>query len=285
MRQNIYRWGKSSAILLIFLAIITVTLSYSQAKKYQVIVPRASLYLEPNEKSPVVTSVPVGEILVQASAVKFRHDWVFVYYSSKEKGKTIAGYIREQMLRKLFPEVNSILLYSSDRMVQSKEIDFAQKFELPLIWGMPQEKLFEVAGRPLNKEANGELEVYQYQREIMNKQCLIEYVFWKNELMSARFYLIENYPDNNFYISDYLKIKNYLETQFGKPAADHVNWLDATYKEKSDFWGKALGSGQLEFRSSWIAGETEIDIILTGSDNKIAFLAECTGLKYKEASN
>jgi hypothetical protein len=269
--------------LAVFFLIVT-TLAFPQTKKYQVIVPRANLYLEPSEKSPVVTEVPTGEILVQASALKFKHEWVFVYYRSNESGKTVAGYVKEQMIRKLFPEVNSILLYSSDQTLTPREIDFNQKFELPLIWGMPVEKFLEVAGRPLNKETSGELEVYQYRQNLMNKPCLVEYIFWRNELVSARFHLLETYSDNNYYISDYLKLKNYLESHFGQPAYEQVDWLDPTYKDKSNFWGKALGSGQLEFRSSWIAGDTEIKIILTGSDNKVAFLAECAGLKYKGLS-
>jgi len=117
----------------------------------------------------------------------------------------------------------------------------------------------------------------------MNKQCLIEYVFWRYELISARFHLLDNYTDNNYYISDYLKIKNYLETRLGQPVNDRVVWFDPTYQNKNEYWGKALGAGQLEFRSSWDMGDTELDLILTGSDNKVAFVAECLGKKYKSS--
>ncbi len=272
-------------LLIAGVLILAITaMALAQTKKYQVIVPKAALYLEPDVRSPIVVSVPVGEILVRASAQKFRHEWVFVYYQSKEKGKTVAGYIKEQMLRKLFPEVNSILIYSSDQITAPREIDFNQKFELPLTWGMSMEKFLEIAGRPLDKETSGELEVCQYRQDIMNKPCLIEYIFWKNELTSARFHLLEAYQDNSYYIADYLKLKKFLESHFGQPASDQVEWFDPTYKDKTNFWGKALGSGQLEFRSSWIAGDTEIKVILTGSDNKVAFLAECTGMRYKQLS-
>lgn len=277
------RMHQRLAILAAFFLVLTATV-FPQTKKYQVIVPKATLYLEPSEKSPAVMSVPVGEILVQASALKFRHDWVFVYYRSKENGKTVAGYVKEQMLRKLFPEVNSILIYSSDQAPTPREFDFNQRFELPLNWGMPVEKFLEMAGRPLNKETSGEIEVYQYRQDLMNKPCLVEYIFWRNELISARFHLLEVYPDNNYYISEYLRLKNFLENRFGQPASEQVEWLDPTYKDKNNFWGKALGAGQLEFRSSWIAGDTEIKVMLTGNDNKIAFLAECTGIKYKQLS-
>jgi hypothetical protein len=270
--------------LIIFSLIILFVFAGSlqaQTKKYQVVVPKANLHLEPDEKSPVVVTVPAGEVLSQASAVKFRHDWIFVYYISPDKDKTLAGYVKQQMLRKLFPEVNSILISSGEQDFQPKELDLNQKYELPIFWGMTQEKLFGAEGKPLAQEKSGETEVYQYRREIMNKQCLIEYIFWRNELVSARYHLLDSYADNNYYISDYLKIKNYLENRFGQPVNDRVVWLDPTYQNKNEYWGKALGSGQLEFHSSWVVGDTEVALILTGSDNRVAFVAECVGKRYK----
>jgi len=267
-------------LILVFCLLLSPPL-HSQIRKYQVIVPRVNLHLEPNENSPVVISVPAGEILAQASAVRFKRDWIFVYYQFPEKGKTLAGYVKEPMLRKLFPEVNSVLISSGEADYQPKELDVNQGYQPVIIWGSSQDKLIEIEGRPLTQEKSGETEVYQYRRQIMNKQVLIEYIFWRHELISARFHLLDNYTDNNYYISDYLKLKNYLETRLGQPVNDRVVWFDSTYQAKNEYWGKALGAGQLEFRSSWDIGDTELDLILTGSDNKVAFVAECLGKKYK----
>ncbi|HEK86043.1 MAG TPA: hypothetical protein ENO29_06780 [Candidatus Aminicenantes bacterium] len=269
--------------LILFFAVIVLIggLAQAQAKKYLVAVPEANLHLEPDEKSPVVISVPAGEVLAQASAVRFRHDWIFVYYISSEKGKTLAGYVQEQMLRKLFPEVNSIMISSGEQEEKPPELNLEEKYEPPIYWGMNQQKIQEIEGRPLAQDRSGETEVYQYRRQIMNKQCLIEYIFWRNELVSARFHLLDNYTDNNYYIADYLKIKNYLANRFGQPINDRVLWLDTTYQNKNQYWGKALGSGQLEFHSSWVVGDTEVALLLTGYNNHVAFTAECIGTKYK----
>ncbi|MDD8021151.1 MAG: hypothetical protein PHU81_08255 [Acidobacteriota bacterium] len=269
--------------LLFFLifSLMIVPVLRGQIKKYQVVVPSVNLHLEPDKTSPVVVSVPAGEILAQASAVRFKRDWIFVYYQLPDKGKTVAGYVQEQMIRKLFPEVNSALISSGEGDYQPKELDLNQEYQPVIIWGSSPDKLAEIEGRPLVQEKSGDTEVYEYRREIMNKQCLIEYVFWRHELISARFHLLDNYNDNNYYISDYLKIKNYLESKLGRPANDRVVWLDSTYQNKNEYWGKALGAGQLEFRSSWEIGDTELDLILTGADNKVAFVAECLGKKYK----
>jgi len=275
------RWPAKIAIYFLIIMFAFSSLLQAQSKKYQVVVPKANLHLDPDEKSPVVVAVPAGEILSQASAVKFRHNWIFVYYTSPEKGRTLAGYVQQQTLRKLFPEVNAMLISSGEKDFKPKDLDLNQKYTFPVYWGMSRSKLIQIEGKPLAENSSEETEVYQYRREIMNKQCLVEYIFWRDELVSARYYLLDGYTDYNYYISDFLKIKNYLESKFGQPVNDRVVWLDATYQNKNEYWGKALGAGQLEFRCSWLVKDTEVDITLTGSNNQVAFVAECVGEKYK----
>lgn len=272
--------GKLAAgifLLIIFLACSLV----AQPKKYQVITNEVRLHLEPSDRSPVVVSTPRGAILAQASPVRFRYNWIFVYYYHPEKQKTLAGYVWEPPLRKLFPTVNARLIYNGESVVEPGELDFSQELKFPYLWGMPPEKLLEVEGQPLNREKSGESEVLQYQREIMNRRCLVEYVFIRDELTAARFFMMDTFTDNNYYISDFVKAKNYLVRRFGLPVDDQIVWYDSTFQERQEFWGRALGSGLVEFRSSWVIGETEVELILTGSDNRVAFMAECVGQKYK----
>jgi hypothetical protein len=265
----------------VLLAFLLPAATQAQPRKYRVEKTQVRLHLDPDEKSPVVAKLPQGSILTQASAVRFRHNWIFVYYYLPEKDKTLAGYVLEPELRKLFPSVKSILISGENGISEPRELDFSQDYDFPLIWGMPKEKLFEVEGEPLGKEKSEEAEILQYRREIMNRNCLVEYVFRKNQLTTARFYMLDDFIDNNYYISDFMKAKNYLKQRFGQPANDQVVWFDSTYKSKQEFWGRALASGLLEFRSSWVIGETEVDLILTGSENRVVFLAECIGQRYK----
>jgi len=141
-----------SIITLLVLMVSLTSIVQAQVKKYQVIVPKTNLHLEPNEKSPVVVSARAGDILAQASAVRFKRDWIFVYYQLPDKGKTLAGYVQEQMLRKLFPEVNSVLVSSGEADYQPKELDVNQEYQPVIIWGAAQDKLVEIEGRPLAQE-------------------------------------------------------------------------------------------------------------------------------------
>ncbi len=253
----------------------------AQPRKYQVITSEVRLHLEPSDRSPVVVSAPRGAILAQASAVRFRHNWIFVYYYHPEKQKTLAGYVWEPPLRKLFPTVNATLIYNGESVAEPGELDFSQEVKFPHLWGMPPQKLLEVEGEPLGVDRSDGQEVYQYQREIMNRRCLVEYVFIQGELTAARFFMMDTFTDNNYYISDFVKAKNYLVQRFGLPVDDQTVWYDSTFQERQEFWGRALGSGLVEFRSSWVIGETEVELVLTGSDNRVAFMAECVGQRYK----
>lgn len=269
----------AAGIFLVFLFLSGALLA--QPRKYQVITSEVRLHLEPNDRSPVVVSAPRGAILAQASAVRFRHNWIFVYYYHPEKQKTLAGYVWEPPLRKLFPTVNARLIYNGESVAEPRELDFGQEVKFPYLWGMPPQKLLEVEGEPLIVDRSDGQEVYQYQREIMNRRCLVEYVFIQGELTAARFFMMDTFTDNNYYISDFVKAKNYLVQRFGLPVDDQTVWLDPTFQERQELWGRALGSGLLEFRSSWVIGETEVELVLTGSDNRVAFMAECVGQKYK----
>jgi hypothetical protein len=265
----------------LLLSVLLPAAAQAQPKKYRVVTAQVSLHLDPDEKSPVVAEVPENAILTQASAVRFRHNWVFLYYYSTEKEKTLAGYVQEPELRKLFPTLKSLLISNGHDVSEPRELDLSHDYDIPVPWGMPEEEVLEVEGEPLGQEKSAETGILQYRREIMNRNCLVEYVFKQNHLTAVRFYMLDSFVDNNYYISDFMKAKSYLMQRFGQPADDRVVWLDATYKDKQEFWGEALGSGLLEFRSSWVIGETEVDLILTGSENRVAFLAECVGQRYK----
>lgn len=272
--------GKLAAGIFLLVLFLAGSL-LAQPRKYQVITPEVRLHLEPSDRSPVVVSAPRGAILAQASAVRFRHNWIFVYYYHPEKQKTLAGYVWEPPLRKLFPTVNARLIYNGESVAEPGELDFGQEVKFPYLWGMPPQKLLEVEGEPQGVDRSDGQEVYQYQREIMNRRCLVEYVFIQGELTAARFFMMDTFTDNNYYISDFVKAKNYLVQRFGLPVDDQTVWYDSTFQERQEFWGRALGSGLVEFRSSWVIGETEVELVLTGSDNRVAFMAECVGQKYK----
>jgi len=286
-RKKEKRIGGTAVRLPLAAAVIFLLVPGSPAsvKRLQVVADRADIYLDPDSRSPVIQTLEKGSILTMASAAKTRLSWYYVYFPSPETGKTRAGYILESFVRKLFPDLHVIQIGDESEIVDPREINLDREFSPSVRWGMAKEKVIQTEGRPLHQERSGGLEILRYKRDIMDKMCLVEFVFSENQLVKAYLYLMEKYADKNRYISDYLKLKNFLTGKFGEPGADKIVWQDPSYKDNSDRWGMALSLGHLEFHSGWTFPGTEFLITLAGGDSEVFFVAEASGLNYKGSAS
>jgi hypothetical protein len=283
MRRDM-SWGKKIAILIATTCLILAMPLSAQTKKLQVITERANLYLDADERSPIVETLLKGATMTLASAIKTRMNWFYVYYISLQTGKTRSGYILDSLVRKLYADVKVINISSEDEITQPGDLDFNDGYRPILDWGAAKDKIINLEGRPSGQEKANGLEVIRYKRSIMAKNCLVEYIFDNNCLVTARYNLLEKYADKNRYIEEYLKIKDNLVSKIGAPRADTVTWQDPTYKSNNAFWGRALSMGHLEYHTTWELSETELQITLAGSANQVSFGAEFKGLKFKSAS-
>jgi hypothetical protein len=283
MRRDMSGGKKITFIIATTCLILAVPLS-AQTKKLQVITERANLYLDADERSPIVETLLKGTTVTLASAIKIRTDWFYVYYISLQTEKTRSGYILDSLVRKLYADVKVVNISSEDEITQPRDIDFNDRYQPIIDWGAAKDKIINLEGRPSGQEKINGLEVIRYKRSIMAKNCLVEYIFDNNRLVTARYNLLEKYADKNRYIEDYLKIKNHLVSKFGAPRADTVTWQDPTYKSNNAFWGTALSMGHLEYHMAWDLSGTELQITLAGIANQVTFGAEFNGLKFKSAS-
>lgn len=280
LRRKKGRWGK--AALLGFIAVLAAGgILWSQGKRLQVTAEKVNVYLDPDERSPIIETLARGNLLTLASAVKSRVSWYYVYFVSPETGRTRSGYIAESLVRKLFPELRITTISSEDEILNPREINPAAEYRAVMKWGLGKGRVIDLEGRPLDQDRTGNLETIRYKRDVMDKRCLVEYVFDSDKLVTTRYHLLENYADKNRYIEDYTKLKSFLSQKYGQPRSDRIVWQDPSYKDKSSGWGIALSLGHLEFHSQWVFTETEVLITLAGGDSHVAFGAECNGLKGK----
>jgi hypothetical protein len=283
MRRDM-SWGEKITIIIATTYLMLVLPLSAQAKKLQVITDQANLYLDADERSPIVETLWKGATMTLASAVKTRTNWFYVYYISVQTGKTRSGYILDSLVRKLYADVKVINISSEDEITQPGDLDFNDGYRPILDWGAAKDKIINLEGSPSGQEKANGLEVIRYKRSIMAKNCLVEYIFDNNRLVTARYNLLEKYADKNRYIEDYLKIKDHLVSRIGAPRADTVTWQDSTYKSNNAHWGTALSMGHLEYHAEWELSDTELQITLAGGDSQVAFGAEFKGLKFKSAS-
>lgn len=268
--------GRASIVAGVILGIVLAAAAPlgAQAKKLQVIRERAEIRLDPDERSPLVATLERGAILTLASPNMARLMWRYVYFISPATGKTRSGYIADAAVRKLFPELRSISIDAGDEIANPKEINLEGSYTPVMNWGLLKSRLVAIEGRPLGSERQEDAEIVSYRRDILDKQCLVEYVFIADRLVATRYHLLENYADKNRYLTDYARLKDHLVRALGEPLRDESVWLDARYRKDAAQWGTALSLGQLELRATWSRPNVEVILTLAGGENRVAFGAQ-----------
>ena len=269
-------WGRAAFIAGVVLSTLLAAVAplAAQAKKLQVIREKAEIRLDPDERSPLIATLDRGAIVTLASPNLMRKMWRYVYFLSPATGKTRSGYVAEASTRKLFPELRTISIDAGDEIGDPKEINFEGSYTPVMNWGLQKSSLIAVEGRPLGSERQDEAEIVSYRRDILDKRCLVEYVFVADRLVATRYHLLENYADKNRYLTDFARLKEHIVRSLGEPLRDESVWLDARYRNDAAQWGTAVSLGQFELRATWSRPNVELILTLAGGENRVAFGAQ-----------
>lgn len=254
--------------------------------KLEVTAERAAVHLEPNDRSPVLETLPRGAVVKQSSAMKFRTSWYYVQFASSRSGRLLTGYILEGLVRKLNSTLKVVDLTPTAPAVSApRELELEAQPLPAIIWGMSLEGILRIEGRPISREASGSWEFLRYRREIFGKRCHVAYVLASRRLVSVRVSLFENYADKDQYVADYNQVRDYLNHKIGEPRYDNVVWSDRAYAERGESLGQAVNSGCLSLSSEWVSGDTGLRLSLTGEPNGILFAAEINDIKAKNPAS
>ncbi|HPW18204.1 MAG TPA: hypothetical protein PLP83_07470 [Candidatus Aminicenantes bacterium] len=253
--------------------------------RLEITAEKGPVHLEPDPRSPIVETLPRGAVVKQASAMRFRTDWLYVQFTSARSGRLLSGYVLEGCVRKLNSTLKVVDLTPSTAIENPREFDLESARLPAVMWGMGRESIVRIEGRPLAVEEAGAMEFIRYRREVCGKRCLIIYALANRRLVSARISLIENYADKDRYIADYNKIRDYLNRKIGEPRFDNVIWKDRSYAERGETLGVAVTTGSLSLSSEWVTGDTGLRLSLTGEPNGILFAAEINDIKAKNPAS
>jgi hypothetical protein len=279
---------KKAAVALAGLAAFVCLLSLAapaEDKKLEIIGDRTAIHLDPDPRSPVVGTLDSGSVLTLASSTKFRTDWIYVRFASGPSGRMRAGYVREGLVRKLYPTLRVLHIGAEDEVLRPKTLDPGDGFMPALEWGASREWIIQVEGRPASQETSQGLEILSYRRQIMNRHCLIEYAVGRNGLMAARLTLCDRYADKNQYIADYNTLRAFLNEKVGRARSDNIVWQNRYYERESGRWGMALSKGHLAFSSEWVFRDTAVQLKLTGENDQVALDAEFYDVKAKKPAS
>ncbi len=101
--------------VLFFIFSLFISPLLSQGKKLIVIVERANIYLDPNQRSSVIETVEKGTLLNLRSPRKVNRIWYYVFVVSKETGMTKAGFILDSLVEMHFEVAKPTIIKREER--------------------------------------------------------------------------------------------------------------------------------------------------------------------------
>ena len=255
-------------VCLIFCLIYFSSLIFSAGKKLIVVADKAQIYLEPDQKSRVIETLNKGDILTLSSERKFRRIFNYVYFTSQNTGCTKSGYILESLVDKLF-NVTKVITIQGDSTKNTKIIR-SKVFLEATEWGMSSNQLKRIEGQPAHLGESQGYQIIGYQKEILERDCLIGFYFSNDRLKGAKLSFLEQHTNKNQNIADFKRIKDLMVQKYGRPIEDKISWEDVTHKENISEWGNAIGMGHLEYVSRWSTRKTEVLLRLFGGEDEIS---------------
>jgi len=160
----------------------------------------------------------------------------------------------------------------------SQEFDFRQ-----VNWGMSKEEIKAVENKEIADEDIGSVqEIIAYNDKISSFDCYIGYIFVKDKLSSAGYYIKQEHTNRNDYIADYEKLKDLLTAKYGKTVKDEIYWKDDLYKNKEQDWGLAVSVGHVAYNAYWETPTTGIELMLKGDNYKIELVIKYISKELKD---
>ena len=104
IRNNMKLSTKKLSIIFIISCFVLFFLSGTISAlsiKYKITTEKANIYLDPSDSSPVIEVLDKDTVLISASARKFKKVWNYVYFKTKDSGKTKAGYVNDEAVNKI----------------------------------------------------------------------------------------------------------------------------------------------------------------------------------------
>lgn len=258
--------GTVFALSLVCLLFFGLSL-WAAEKKLRVVVDQAAIYLNPDEKSPVLDMLGKGTVIGMLSPVRMKTLWYYVSYQSASGGLK-SGYIKIENVEPLFQAQKIITIKGEDStLFTASPLSHLE----PGLWSLAKEKIMGLEGPPDNRRTFENFEVFEYRRNLKDYEAYLEYIFSDDTLIQVRLELKQVSGAKNDALRSYDQLKNFLAAKFGPPFEDMVRWENPTFRYDELSWGYAVSLGHLIYQARWVALSLELELKLRG-ENKTIFL-------------
>lgn len=276
--RNIPAKGKNRILFgSLFLIILILGTSFASNKKLEITAEQAPVYLKPDINSSKIGLLKKGDTVTLASPVKIKKIWYYVYFCSKNSDFTSSGYILDSSVKKLFS--NTKILWIKEGKPQRNTYQYGVNFRNTR-WGMSLQQVIFTEGEPLSRKETDDSAILRYRSKLMDMDCLLVYLFSKNNLIGAKCHFTEKYPVNTQHIEDHISIKKALIKKYGESEKE-ITYTEAVHEGNHSTYKKNLSAPlRLLKTTCWKTSETRICLNLYQSKDHIKMELEYSGLKF-----
>ncbi|WP_262107553.1 hypothetical protein [Arthrobacter sp. Marseille-P9274] len=107
--------------------------------------------------------------------------------------------------------------------------------------------------------------------------CAAIYIFVSGQLARGKYRLVEEYQNQNKYLSAFDELKDSVTKKYGAPNEDRTYWLNDLYRDDFSEWGMAVSCGHLSKFASWDTEESFITVGILGENFDVTVGVEYSG--------
>jgi hypothetical protein len=146
------------------------------------------------------------------------------------------------------------------------------------VWGMsPSEVKTGEAQKPVLEKDQGLKRIVAYSDHIIGLECAVYYIFVQNQLIRAKYLILEDHSNKSEYLLDFTALEKALTEKYGKPTKQETLWKNDLFRTEPQQWGLAVSAGHLMKYSSWETARTVISIIIKGDNYEVSLGVEYSG--------
>ena len=105
-----------------------------------------------------------------------------------------------------------------------------------------------------------------YKIRMADKDFDIIYIFVDDQLVRAKYILVDRYTNENTYLWEADKLRDAMTAKYGVPVDHNEYWLGDTWKNDLSNRGRAVEAGELALYTNWQSGDTHILLAVTGEN-------------------
>lgn len=141
-------------------------------------------------------------------------------------------------------------------------------------WGSSLRQVKAAEGREPRHETDDYLD---FEVKLGRFTCRAVYIFVGDQLVRGKYRILDEYQNQNNYLTAYDELKESVAKKYGSPTDDKTYWLNDLYKDDFSEWGMAVACGHLSKFATWETPESTVTLAVLGENFDVTVGVEYSG--------